>query len=119
MARKPPAFPSTINIFRGAPPPTGVVVYTGPGEKRISVSGGAFNPGTLTALPLVPLVAIYLPTGTDVRGQLQTGGPDYIQWAGLPTWYYRVDYVDDVADGFGNKFRVAWCRPGAAPTPLP
>lgn len=117
--RHTPAFPSTCQIFRGGPPGTGVQVYTGPAEKRISTQ---LVPLGILAPPLILYTnwtAIYFPAGTDVRGQAQLGGRDWVQWQNNPQWLYLVTTVDDVADGFANKFRLAWCLTYSLPTPLP
>lgn len=117
--RLPPSFPSTVQIFRGLTPDIGVLVYTGPAEKVINAKVALVPilapPLTIFICP----VSIYFPAGTDVRGALQSGGPDYVQWAGNPQWNYLVKAVEDVADGFANKFRVAFCFPFNQPTPLP
>jgi hypothetical protein len=117
--RRVPAFPSTCQIFRGGPPGTGVQVYNGPCEKRVSAN---LAPYPLGAPPLVIYTvwtSIYLPAGTDVRGNGQPGGRDYVQWQGNPAWVYIVEVVEDIADGFTNKFRIAWSLQWSVPTPIP
>jgi len=115
-----PSFPSQCQIFRGGlPGGGGVQVYSGKAEKVVRAAGGIWPIGGFTTIPQAPIVTIYLPVGTDVRGILQSTAFDFIQWAGLATWVYQVVYVDDVADGFANKFRVAYCLPFLQPTPLP
>jgi hypothetical protein len=117
--RRLPAFPSTCKIFRGGPPGTGVQVYNGPCEKRLSVNVPPFV-STAPPLTLYSLwVAIYLPPHTDVRGQGFAGGKDLIQWASNANWLYVVEQVDDVAADFPNMFRIAWCLQFSLPTPIP
>lgn len=117
--RHSPSFPSTAQIIRGLSPDTGVVVYTGPAEKVVNVRQPLI-PISAPPLTLFELqVAIYFPVGTDVRGIIQSGGPDWVRWAARTDWNYLVKFVEDVADGFSNKFRIAYCFPFNSPTPLP
>lgn len=121
MARphKLPAFPSSCDIYRGGPPGIGTLIRSVIAEKVISVRGSYWH---LTGIPIDAfpvMVDIYLPTGTDVRGRKQAGGPDYLQWGGNPIWIYLVEYVDHIAEGFPNQFTCCFCTPYTVPTPFP
>lgn len=115
-----PVFPSSCIIWRGGGPTTGgTIVYNGKAEKVVWARGGLFLVGFAHSSASTPMAAVYLPAGTDVRGELSSTGSDIIQWTANQLWLYVVTHVDDVADGFSNKFRVAWVNPLSQPTPLP
>lgn len=71
---------------------------------------------------------LLLPKLTDVRASWNAAGPDLVE---VPTGthrFYQVGYVDDVAKGYANEYRIAllaYLPAGAAafgiaaPVPLP
>jgi hypothetical protein len=115
-----PVFPSLCQVWRNGGPLTGVLVYDGVAEKRVSSGNGAYVTRTGPGLLIEPAVAIYLPTGTDVRGLNQQPLHDIIAWQRNPQWLYQVAFVENCAEGFANEFRLAWCLAfGFTPIPLP
>jgi hypothetical protein len=115
-----PVFPSLCQIWRNGGPIGGTLVYDGRAEKRVSPAIAAYvdrvGPGVL----FEPAVAIYLPTGTDVRGINQQPVRDIIAWQRNPLWLYEVQFVENCAEGFPNEFRLTWCLTlGLTPLPLP
>jgi hypothetical protein len=103
-----PSFPSLCTIWRGGLPGVGVAVYSGKCQKRVTPAGVSWDTGAPLFDSTAPGVTIYFPAGTDVRGQQEPGGPDYISWAGSNNYVYQVQLVEDIAEGFANRFRVAW-----------
>jgi hypothetical protein len=122
MARKHvlPVFPSVAQIWRGGLPGLGVLVYDGVAEKRVSPSTPAFVEEIGPGVFYHPASTIYFPSGTDARGQDQLGGRDLIAWQRNPSWLYQIQFVENVAEGFANEFRICWCFPIlGTPAPLP
>jgi hypothetical protein len=115
-----PAFPSVCQIWRNGGPLSGTLVYDGRAEKRYSPAIGAIVQHVGPGILYEPAVAIHLPTATDVRGINQQPVRDIIAWQRDATWLYQVEFVENVAEGFPNEFRLAWCFTlGLTPLPLP
>jgi hypothetical protein len=55
-----------------------------------------------------PCWEVLLPSRTDVRDQLTSGGTDVIECPAGTGRYYTVGLVDDVARGFDNEYRLAY-----------
>lgn len=105
-SHKLPAMPLTCNVWHNG--------NTNPASPDISglkcqlyvTAHLAVLAGALTSHP-ASCQFLYLPKGTDVRGADTEPGPDIVQCpAGTNRWY-QVTWVDDVAKGFANEFRVA------------
>jgi hypothetical protein len=114
-----PVFPSTCQIFRGGGPGIGKIVYDGKCEKRVSVGGRSWDTSSPEYESTAPQVAIYVPFGTDVRGFHEPGGPDIIMWSNSPAYLYQVQFVEDIAEGFPNRFRACFVTQIAFTAPRP
>lgn len=64
---------------------------------------------------------ILMPKDTDVRDHWHAGArPDLVEVPSGSGRYYFVHYVDDVAKGFANEYRIAYLgKTGDWPTPIP
>lgn len=67
----------------------------------------------------VPVVELWFPAGTDVRGFGGTPVHDFIEFPKNSGRIYVAIYVDDYAKGHPNEFRVAFSMPFQMPEPLP
>lgn len=111
MAYALPAFPIMCNIYTYGLYPTGPRVNCpcnlARGERSVIVLTG-FSYSMMLLLP--PL--------TDIRGILQSTGPDYVEVPAGSGRFYNVAFVDDTAKGFPNEHRFAILSQVAMPTPL-
>lgn len=132
MSFRKPTFNLTCNIWRAA----GGLVYAAP-----DVAGAKCNlsPGKRVLLiatgggPVISSAGqmeLLLDTGTDIRAAWNGGSPDWVEVPAGSKRIYAVTFVDDVAKGFANEYRIAlieWSLDGgsmftvpfAFPVPLP
>ncbi len=51
---------------------------------------------------------LLLPAGSDIRDYSTSSGDDFAECPSGSGRLYRVKYVDDVARGFPNEYRIAF-----------
>jgi len=73
-----------------------------PGRRVFESNEGSGNDNTL-----VQYMELLLPPLTDIRGPWNSMLPDLIEAPAGMKRYYAVRWVDDVAKGFGNEYRIA------------
>lgn len=107
MAFRIPTFNLTANVWRGLSfvgplPPPDLVVQANLQFAHKSKVDIADNPG------LTSLMYLLVPAGTDIRGRWQpTFQADAVEIPAGSRRFYAVIFVDDVAKGFGNEYRIA------------
>jgi len=117
MAYTIPTFNLICDLYTGPP---GVIPPVGPARLTVLVN---LSPGRRVMMPsagFLVLMEVLLPAGTDIRGGMSATGSDIIELPQGSARYYKVLGVDDVAKGFANEYRIAWCaQQPPQPTPLP
>lgn len=117
MAFRLPNFNLNVNLWRHASPLTGAPDLLFKANLRPSI-----RPSTTqwNEVGVEFIVELLCPALTDIRGVINAGGADYVEVPAGSGRFYTVNWVDDVAKGFPNEYRVACMnqRPGHWPTPL-
>jgi len=63
---------------------------------------------------------LLVPKGTDIRDRFNASGKALVECPVGTGRYYQVNYVDDVARGFTNEYRMAFLnKVGEWPSPIP
>jgi len=66
------------------------------------------------------LWALLVPAASDLRDSFNSAGADTVECPPGSGRFYLVEFVDDVARGFSNEYRIAFIRKsGTWPTPIP
>lgn len=115
-----PAFNITINLWRfgnaTTDPPDLIPNANFAWGKRINFHDGATYP----TQDWTPTMTLLLPTGTDIRGDVNTdGAPDQAEIPAGSGRFYEVLYVDFIGCGFPNEHLGAVVRMNRGMTPSP
>ena len=119
MAFQAPTFNITCNVWTGTSPPPAAARITGlPCQLR---AAGKQSTGQDQINSWSFLWLLLVAKGTDLRDYANTpSGSDILEVPAGSLRYYTVQYVDDVARGFTNEYRVAMLLKRAPwPTPNP
>jgi len=121
MAYVLPTFNLSVHIWRNGnavtnPPDVIALGNLTPG-RRVFSGDGATVPTSLW----YPIMFLLLPVGTDIRGELDTGGAmDTVEVPAGTGRYYAVQFTDDIGKGFANEHRFAILNQvGPWPHPIP
>lgn len=114
MAFKLPSFNLLCRIWHQTNFPLPPFYSQEPCQLRVSPRPTAASAGNL------PKALLMLPKKTDIRGTQSGPIADVVEVPAFSGRYYRVQFVDDVAKGFANEYRVASINPITGPPwPLP
>jgi hypothetical protein len=94
------AWTATVTVY--AAPNVTTVGNLSPG-KRIMSYGGMTNQPTKSQIPM----ELLLPKLTDIRAGWNGAAPDMVEVPAGSRRFYYVWWVDDVAKGFANEYRIA------------
>lgn len=117
MAYRLPNFNLTVNVWRHGVPITNPPTLTTPGNLRGVAKGAIYD---LASTSTVFYWELLVPRLTDIRGIFHTTGSDVIECPAGSGRHYTVIWVDDVAKGFANEYRLAMIVvkvPWPTPTP--
>jgi len=102
----------------GSPPPAPPRIASIPCQLKGPTHHGTYErvfafPGSFIWYALVP-------KESDIRDQFNTGGADRMEIPAGSGRYYQVAWVDDIAKGFPNEYRLVLVyKLGTWPTPTP
>lgn len=123
MAYRVPAFNLLCDVYSFGQWPTGTERLTGlPCQLRHPEHVSSGQAANTLPSQSAPHMLLLVPAGSDVRDTWQTpiGNPDTVEVEPGSGRAYQVVFVDDVAKGFDNEYRVAYlAKHTAMPTPLP
>ena len=114
-----PTMNITCDVWTGTTPPPGAPRLTGIACQLRAA--GKQSTGQDPANAWSFLWALLVPKLTDLRDSANTpSGSDIVEVPAGTGRFYTVQYVDDVARGFTNEYRVAFLLKRAPwPTPTP
>ncbi len=118
MPYTPPSFNLVCNIYTSNGGPGGVLrIALQPCQLR---APSKYHTQVDSSHLYVPLWELLFPALTDVRDYGSSSGGDGIEVPAGSGRYYSVGYVDDVAKGFPNEYRMAFVAKRILwPTPIP
>ncbi|MBA0087220.1 MAG: hypothetical protein HRJ53_19730 [Acidobacteria bacterium Pan2503] len=130
MAFKIPTFNLTCNVWRNALAPAPYATPDLALPCNLTPGKRVFTPLSATVFAFRYPMELLLPVGSDVRAMWNGANQDLIEVPAGSKRFYSVLWVDDVAKGFANEYRVAvigyqvtgganFAPPIAAPVPLP
>jgi hypothetical protein len=117
MAYAVPQMPLTCRIWGGNALPPAAHRADLPCQLRAAGRASSGQDNALAGWPF--LWSILLPKLSDVRDTFNPSGSDQVECPEGSGRIYRIVYVDDVAKGFVNEYRIAFVRKtGQWPTPI-
>jgi len=119
MAFQVPSFNITVDVWHPPNVPPAAPDVTLDCQLRASGKQSTGQDSTLDGWPF--LWALLVPAGSDLRDSFNApDGPDVVEVPPATGRFYLVEYVDDVARGFDNEYRIAYIRKqGTWPIPIP
>jgi hypothetical protein len=121
MAFRPPVFNLTCRVWRWYAGPY-TSTHAGGVDSLCQLRYYRTGAAASEAYAQAGLIGIALPARTDIRPNNDWGvgiNGDIVECPKGSGRFYEAQFVDDVARGFSNEYRLVFCTHAQAPYPLP